>query len=181
MGLKQILLPSYIISPVSGKDKFTEELLDCTSIIAVGRDTSSGKEISILTHQDPKHVLKAQKETFTNDLKERLKELKDRCQEGSIDIVIAGGKLMSDSPEYYKKVLEELSLVVEELFEFKPLVICGPKYPMAGQDNIYFDTQNRRLYIVRPKYSNFSNEVFKTEDAEKMQKKWKDEGVFLED
>jgi len=174
-------MPSYIISPVNEKDKFTKELLDCTSVIAVGRDVSSGKDISVLTHQDPKIFLKEQKEAFTKDLEERLRDLRQKCHEGSVDIVIAGGKLMRDRPDDYKDSLEKLDDIVESVFGFEPLVICGPKYPEADEDDIYFDTQNRRLYIVRPKDSKFSNEPFPSGKAGEMQKKWEEKGIFAED
>lgn len=169
--IKNIGYGTYAISPVDGKPKFTEDLWSCTSIVAIGNEKGTQKELSILTHQDPEKFLKAGKDLFFSDLKERLKELKEKCSEGTIDVVIAGGNLRKKDPGEYKKSLEALNDAIEELFGFKPTVIAGPKE--AGMDNIYLDTQNRRLYVVRPENSKLHNEVFKPDQIDEMKKKWK--------
>jgi hypothetical protein len=163
---------TYAISPVDEKPKFTENLWNCTSIVAVGREKETGKEISILTHQDPSIFLKEKgKKLFFVDLEDRLGEFKEKCLKGTIDIVIAGGNLREKAPEEYEKSIEALSSTVEGLFGFKPTVIVGPKE--SGMDNIYLDTQNRRLYVVRPENSKLHNEVFKPDQIDEMKKKWK--------
>ena len=171
--------PNYVISPVDGKPKFTKGLFDCTSVVAVGRENETDKELSILTHQDPKEFLTDSERKFENDLRDRLKEFKEKCLEGTIDIVIAGGKLTASfrriqDTENYEDTLDRISLIVEEMFGFQPIVICGPKD--KNSDDIFLDTQNRRLYILRPEDSNLHNEVFRPNQISDMGKKWEEEG-----
>jgi len=172
--------PTYVISPIDGKPKFTKGLFDCTSLVVVGRENGTEKELSFLTHQDPKHILSKQKDKFETDLKKTLNDFKERCLLGSIDVVIAGGKLLDNRPGNYEGSLEILSSVVQETFGFEPLAICGPKEPQSGTDDVYFDTKNRRLFIIRPSGSNFPfggdgkphNDVFKPSQVNDKMKEW---------
>jgi hypothetical protein len=165
--------PTYVISPIDEKPKFTENLYDCTSLVAVGRDEVSGIEVSFLTHQDPKRVLRGQKDIFEADLKETLEEFKDRCLPGSVDIVIAGGKITLMSPKNYGDSLNMLDSLVKKVFGFGPLVISGPKGAYDYEDDIYLNTQGRRLYIVRPDDGELHNDVFKPSRLDKKQEEWK--------
>ena len=162
---------TYVISPIDGKPKFTEGLYDCTSLVAVGREKGSERELSFLTHQDPKKILVYLKDSFDMDLKSRLDELKEKCQEGSIDIVISGGQFYRGETGNYQETLKTLTSIVQEIFGFEPLVICGPKNDLS--DDVYFDTEKRRLYVVRPSYETLHNDVFKPSKINDMKDKWR--------
>jgi len=145
-------------------------------LIAVGRETGAQTELSFLTHQDPHEFLYLKKSLFAEDLKKQLQELKEKCSENSIDIVIAGGNLRQENPDEYQRSLELLTSVVGETCGFEPLIICGPKQEY-NFDNVYFDTQKRRAYIVRPEQdvSPSYNDVFRLSEIGKMKEKWKEE------
>ena len=44
---------SYVISEISEKKKFTENMTACTSLVMSGIDKKTGKNISFITHQPP--------------------------------------------------------------------------------------------------------------------------------
>ena len=163
---------TYVISSINERSKFTEMVANCTSLIAVGRDKETGEEVSFLTHQHPREFHKNSKDPFEKDLRESLEELRKRCVDKSIDVVIAGGLYdPNDDPEFaYEKSLDILAAVVKETLGFSPAVVSGPKE--GGADDVFFDTANRRLYVVRPSYDKLHNESFSAEDAGKMVKKW---------
>lgn len=172
-GFKNAGFGTYVISPIDEKPKFTKDLWNCTSIAAVGRGKETDKELSVLTHQDPSKFLKVEKNLFRSHLKERLEDLKERCLAGSIDIVITGGNLRKKEPEEYEESIEILSSYIEEIFGFKPLIICGPKE--YNLDDVYLDAQNRRLYIVRPENAVLHNDVFLPDQIDGIKKKWQEE------
>src|SRR3989344_7601423 len=84
---------SYVISSADSTNKKSDRFADCTGIIAVGLEKGARKNISILTHQDYKRIVKPAKklEKFVTDLKSSLIELRDRSESGSLDVVIFGG------------------------------------------------------------------------------------------
>jgi hypothetical protein len=160
---------THIISAIDDRSKFTENLYLCTSVLAVGCDKKNErKNISFLTHQNPGYFLLESRFDFISDLKAKLIELKDTCAEGTIDLVITGGQLF----ESYEESIRTLSAAVKDVFGFEPVVIAGPK--VRGCDNIYFDNDNRRLYIVRPKSSSHTfNDSFSASGVEDAVKKMK--------
>lgn len=171
-GFKHDGYQTYVISPVDSQSKFTRSLHNCTSLVAVGRGAES--ELSLMTHQEPSKFLGEAKDSFTRDLKNSLAELKVKCSGGSIDIVLAGGHFYSGDPQSrsdnYQESIEILSSIVQEVMGFKPLVVCGPKD--SNSDYIHFDTEKRRLYIVRHDDAVLYNDAFKPGDVGKMQEKW---------
>jgi hypothetical protein len=56
-GFKHAGLNSYLISPISDRDWFSDHYFDCTGVVAIGRDIETNKEISFLTHQDPGYFI----------------------------------------------------------------------------------------------------------------------------
>ncbi|MFA6190438.1 MAG: hypothetical protein WC711_02970 [Candidatus Staskawiczbacteria bacterium] len=166
--------PGYVISAIDEFPKFTEKLYGCTSLVAVGIDSKTGKEVSFLTHQDSYRTIN---EPFQKDLEKRLRELKMQCREGTIDVVIVGGELNPKKMKamFYQESLEALSSVVEKSFGFSPVVACGPKEPGSGfdYDNAYFDTENRRLYMIRPESKNLYNDSFNPGQINEVNEKWK--------
>ena len=169
--------PTYVVSPIDERPKFTEELYDCTTLVAVGREDGTGQEVSFLTHQDPKWFLKKQGHHFEKDTEERLRELKERCLAGTVDIVIAGG-LFGEEANYashYTETLKKLTSLVKEVFGFTPVVVSGPKD--RGHDNVYFDTAKRRLFVIRPegRATTLHNESFVASDVNGVKSKWEQE------
>ncbi len=196
---------TYIISPVNSKNKYTDELIDCTSVIAVGMDKKTGKNISFLSHEMSLRRLKLENKNknhkdrefdihdkFIEDFKSSLKELKEKSEEKTVDIVIAGGKIlmkdkklpstMTDSARYdsnYTRTIEGISKLVEDEFGFQPVVITGPKV-FDGSDVVLFDNKNRRLYIKRSDARHSEvNKAFQAKDVEKRVQKLKKYGKML--
>lgn len=167
---------TYIMSKISERPKFTEKLFDCTSLVAVGREAESNKEISFLTHQNRYEILGYSREKFVRDLRYQLEELKSKCLKRTIDVIIAGGHFRHGDPSEYQRTLETLNAAVKEVLGFEPIVV-GPK--SLSKDDIFLDTQNRRLYVLRPNPAGHKvllhNEVFKPSDIGEMKKKWEDE------
>jgi len=84
---------TYIISSISSCNKLTRYLYDCTSLIVAGKEKRTGQELSFLSHQDPFQFLQKGRVRglFILHLMESLWKMKKVCEEGTIDIVIAGG------------------------------------------------------------------------------------------
>jgi hypothetical protein len=184
-----------VISQVDNTSKFTENLYNCTSLVAVGREINSQQNISLLTHN---HIVEPsatgydpiKEESFISSCRESLEELKGRCLEGSIDIIIAGGEFQTGKKGSYRtknlndyqKALEILSRVVFDVLGFEPIVVCGPKD--SDRDNVYFDTASRRLYIIRPGSSSdipflynkplLHNDTFQPSNIEVKKKDWEE-------
>lgn len=163
----------YKISTIDGSNKFTDKLHDCTSVIAVGTDLETGKNVSFLTHEDSYNTRVG---PFQEHLETRLQELKDKCREGTIDVVVAGGQLVPRNIEamYYRETLNTLNPLINKILGFEPVVASGPKEPKSNYsyDDVYFDTENRRLYVVRPKDHVTYNDSFIAGDINEMNKKW---------
>lgn len=147
---------SYIISPVDNLDKFSNDFIDCTGIIVVGVDKITGENISFLTHQNPYKFLREDKNSFLENLGKSLTEIKDRCKPGTIDAVFVGGKYPTGSywqaPILQKEYLTAVELIsgeVKKKLGFEPVVVNGPK-AIEGEDSVYFDNSQRRVYLSRP-------------------------------
>ncbi len=48
---------TYAISMIDSLDKYSKGFICCTGLVVVGKDKVTGKNISFLTHQNPKHFL----------------------------------------------------------------------------------------------------------------------------
>lgn len=168
---------TYVISPVDDIDKLSTRFLDCTGLVVTGIDKKTGKNISFLSHQDPKEFLSDNKDQFTVHLRQRFAEIKDRCIPSTIDAVIIGGNYItlpkSRSPykQNYLNSIKLLSLETKQALGFEPSVINGPKQDM-GEDKVYYDNENRRLYFIRPKV-NPDTGSFVYSDIEEEKKRWK--------
>ena len=167
---------SYVISAINDKPKFTRDLSDCTSLIAVGRESGSGRELSFLTHQKQVEIDGSSREAFVTQLKGRLEEIKNKCSAGTIDVVIAGGRFKTGQDYKYQESIEALGLAVQGALGFEPLVVVGPK--SGDKDDIYLGA-NRTLYVIRPEGRDIKpvlhNEPFKPSEIERMKPKWKKE------
>lgn len=148
---------TYVISPLDGKNKFSEKMIDCTGLVVAGIDQKTGEPISFISHQDPKRFLYDKKEDFLKHLREKLAEVKVRCKPGTIDAVVVGGMYIDAFNDPSKMTVKEayvasrlfLSEEVRNYLGFDPEVINGPKISDQG-DSIYFENRERRFYFIRP-------------------------------
>ena len=163
---------TYVISAIDAKDKFTEGLNRCTSLVVSGIDKETKKNISFLTHQPPGMISFMKEYIFTDevkkeqtkkmypfldDLETQLLKMKEKCETGTIDAVILGGsdaKLTPVELTEQRKKMNDYFLTVEILKEkvkhvlgFSPREVNGPKKD-GGQDKIYFENEHRRLYFI---------------------------------
>lgn len=104
-----------------------------------------------------------------------LNEIKERSVEGTIDAVIFGGMYIKDWVRIQKDYLESVKLLTTEIkniLGFEPLVITGPK-TVLGNDDVFYDNEHRRLYIIRPEVGDESTKSYWPSDIDKQKKKWK--------
>lgn len=142
---------TYIISVVDNLDKFTMHLACCTSLIVCGVDKETGENISFLTHQYPGKFLSSKKDVFIKHLDQRLSEIQQRCQEGTVDALIVGGMgVTSKEIKEYDDSVRLLSGEVEQKFSFKPYIVNGPKKGYIGFDSVYYEISKRRAFLFRP-------------------------------
>jgi len=166
---------TYVISSISSKDKFSRNFYNCTGLVVVGIDEKDGKDISFISHQEPGVILNmgGVGQLFKQDLSDRLIEMRNRCVPGSVDIAIVGGNFIDDNEyrgkDIYGGIVELLTEEVLEVFEFSPHVAVGPKI-IVGRDDVYFNTKERRLYVIRPQgISSEENQPFVPEDLPKVE------------
>lgn len=179
---------TYLISPIDKRNKLSSEYRNCTGLVAVGIAKKDGQNISFLTHQYPIRFLHDSRRAFKHDLSEQLTRLKELSEEKTIDVVIYGGNYFTDNYNFggysaaefvkdYKESIKLLSDVVKKRFGFRPVVITGPNKAGGGQ-NVFFDTENRRLYVVRPrseKNSETNKSYHATKNVLKLnEKKWRE-------
>ncbi len=163
---------TYVISPIDNQSKFTTELFDCTSIIAVGVETETNVDISFLTHQDPNSFLSDKKDVFLKDLKESLEELKKRTIDGTVDIIILGGHVLlaGKNEDSYRDSIILLDSIIKEVFGFSPSISVGPK--IDGSDSVFYNSKNRRVFQIRSSH-NSHNEQVKPSDVSIKNEEWK--------
>lgn len=175
---------AYIISPIDNCSKFSIEYKNCTGIVAVGIDKETNENISFMSHQNPSYFLLDDKEKFVRDLNQRLFEMKERCEVGTVDIRIFGGQFLKvkEFDENHKiqdlfkgEYIASIKLLcnqVENQFGFSPDIVTGPKFD-KGQDLVAFDNEKRRLYLTRGiKDSRFTNN-FNAKEIDEHSNSWK--------
>lgn len=153
-GIKGAGFNSYVISPITEQNLFSDKYLNCTGTIGIGRDKISGKEISFLSHQDPEFfVNKGQEETdnFKNSLKSTLDELVSRSEDGTIEVVLFGGNIDIDDPTSkkssdYIKSIEILNEIIHDTIGCDPVVLEGPNHSLGAIDVRVF-TKERKVLI----------------------------------
>jgi hypothetical protein len=172
---------SYVISAIDSLDKISKSYMNCTGLIVTGQDRKTGEDVSFLSHQDPKYFLKNRDSInqFSTDLSQRIKELKDRCIEGTIDAAVFGGNYFQSSSflrqnPYAKKYIESVKLIAGEvtrILGFEPAVITGPKLT-EGSDDIFYNNKERHLHIIRPEAGSPSSDSYAPGDIDNQKKKW---------
>jgi hypothetical protein len=161
---------TYVISESNDKDKYSKRYCNCTGIIAVGEEKESDKQISFMVHQDPWSFLKSDKRKFIYDLKKAIKEIKNETKENSIDVVVFGG--CAGDKDEYKESIRFVSNILTKEFNFDPTIMTGPRKSDTRQTKVYFDTQNRRLYILRSPLDSKYNESYMPHELEEKSKDW---------
>jgi len=163
---------TYVISDINEQDKFSEEYCDCTGVIAVGTDKTTGKQISFMSHQDPSEFLYDKKDLFVDDISVSLNNLFSAVDKGTVDVLIFGGNAGDNK---YQESIKLTSRVVKEEIGIEPTILTGPNL-IYDRTNVYFDTQHRRLYLVRPNQSNnATNQAYLASNYEEQKEKWKRE------
>jgi hypothetical protein len=169
---------TYVISIVDNLDKYSKRFVNCTGIVATGLDKKINQNISLLSHQDPEYFLSSnsrEQARFVRDLEERLSELKRRSEKGTIDAGIIGGKYIKYIPEFQKQYLESikfLSKIIKNILGFEPVILTGSKKG-AGDDTVFYQNNQRRLYILRPDIGDGSTETYSPSDIKKQKEKWR--------
>lgn len=174
---------SYVISPVDKADKFSERFRNCTGLIAAGLERETGENISFLTHQDPIYFLggSVNQDAFLRDIREKLRELKEKSAEGTIDAVVVGGNYFKKEEWYKMNYILSVKLLSDEVrnvLGFEPVVITGPK-TRNGNDHVFYDNKQRRLYIIRPNVGVPSTESFTQKNLKAQREKWESESGGL--
>lgn len=145
------------VSGVDGSNKFTDQLVSCTSVVGVGMGEVS--DVSFMTHQD---VVAAVSEDFLWGLEHALDNLVAKTNRGTRDAVIAAGKLPisiwdGGSREYiyaqpYKDAVLMLADVIAGKLGFYPRVV-GPISCRRGHLELYsgltFNNDLRDLHVTR--------------------------------
>ncbi len=163
---------TYIISGCDDKDKFSQNYIDCTGVILVGTQRDTEKQISFLSHQDPKAISGKYQDRFRRDLSKRINELKELSADNSIDAVIFGGQDIWFKK--YKESVKLLSEICQKVLGFEPVVLAGPNTRiLKGDTDIYLDTQNRRVYLDRPEQRKDSNQSYLPSQYDLARQKWK--------
>jgi len=168
---------TYVMSTIDDLDKFSEGFYDCTGLVVVGVDKNTGKNISFLTHQDPKQFLNQKKDVFISHLQQQLIEIKKRCKLGTIDAVIVGGKYTAD--KYKKNYIDTVKLIsskIQKNLGFEPVVINGPKLTYDS-DSVFYENKTKRIYFLRPKV-NSNLETFSHSNLKEVKKKLDNEPIY---
>lgn len=170
---------SYVISVINNQDKFSNKFKNCTGLLVAGQDKNTGENISFLSHEDPDYFLSSEesRQKFMSDLRKRLEEMKGRSADGTIDARIVGGNYFIDKysldkfTKHYLKSIEVLTSEVSEALGFEPVVVMGPK-TIKGQDDVFYDNEHRRLYIMRPVVGDSTSESFIQKEIKDKEGKW---------
>lgn len=191
---------TYVISSCNEKNKYSFAYRDCTGVVAVGVDKITGKNISFLSHQNPDAFLgdKEVRSNFKKHIEVNIDDLISMCIPGSIDIVVFGGNKEDVSEKIpdenfrmgidnvedflqgpfdtYVKSVKYLNCIIKQKIGFSPVVMSGPNDNFQTNNHslsVYFDNENRRLYMIKPKQeNNDKNEAFDAPNVEDQIKKF---------
>lgn len=183
---------TYVISNCNNKNKYSTSFLDCTGLVVSWVDKTTGETMSFLSHQNYSSFVEDGNEIlikFKNDLNKKLDFVLDKATPGTIDVVLFGGndKEEIDSDPFedfryalsniddftkspfttYEKSISLLNNIINNKFKFSPTVIQGPNQNFDTNNHclsVFFDNNNRRLYLLRPKNSSVNNDSFSAKD-----------------
>lgn len=159
---------SYVISEVSTSNKHSRWYYDCTGVVLIGKN-SKWKNISLLTHQDPKYLFcrfdaHDCQNRFQNDLQTAIDKFKIQAIPWTIDACIVWWNYVVwevdfhwvdfDMKQNYINSIELLNEMISRNFWFPPVVV-GPIFSRWFSD-IFLDTKNRRIVQKRWKKEDFT-------------------------
>lgn len=174
---------SYVISEVSSANKHSRWYYDCTGLVLIGKNRK-GKNISLLTHQDPKYLFCRFdsydcQNRFKNDLQIAIEKFMIQATPGTIDACIIWWNYVVweidfrwvdfDMKQNYINSINLLNEMIVHNFWFTPVVV-GPIFP-HGFSDIFLDTRNRRIIQKRWKKEDFTyleNIIFQWNQLENM-------------
>jgi hypothetical protein len=146
LNIKQPDRYSYVISDINDKNKFSTWYCDCTGIVVVGKSKETKKNISMMSHQDPKKVLPKLKfnQNFIEDIQKRFLKIKEQSEDGTIDIVVYGRH--DYSRRKYVQSIKFIGNSVKKQFGFEPVIVTGPNIPQGKfqPTAAYFDTSEKK-------------------------------------
>lgn len=159
---------SYVISEVSSANKHSRWYYDCTWVVLIGKNRK-GKNISLLTHQDPKYLFCRFdavdcQNRFQNDLQIAIEKFMIQAIPGTIDACIVWGNYVVwevefrgidfDMKQNYIRSITLLNEMIVRNFWFSPVVV-GPIFSRWFSD-IFVDTKHRRIVQKRWKKEDFT-------------------------
>ncbi|MDD3487626.1 MAG: hypothetical protein PHF35_04620 [Candidatus Moranbacteria bacterium] len=179
-GFKNPEKDSYVISPVSNLDKFSNSFINCLGLVVAGQDKNTGENISIISHQRPDYFtrntqLEDRKDGFVSDLKSRLGEIESLSREKTIDAVLFGGNYFEDDKllqKEYEAGIGLISQIIEKELGFIPVVATGSKN-ILGDESVEYDNKNRRLYIFRKIVGDGTTKNYSPTDFSLQKEEWR--------
>ncbi|MEX2436691.1 MAG: hypothetical protein WD471_00830 [Candidatus Paceibacterota bacterium] len=155
-GIKSDGIETFVISPISEENLFSDKYLNCTGTVGIGRDKKNGKEIAFLSHQDPEYLLHKDPknvEKFIEEFSKTLNELVDKSEDKTVEVSIFGGNddpldSLSKKTSDYKKVVEILNKTTRDIIGYEPTIIEGPNHG-EGAIDVTIIVQERKIIIEK--------------------------------
>ncbi len=172
---------SFLISPSRENNWCSDHYFNCTGVVAIGRSKKTGKEISFLSHQDPRYFIDGnyeESQIFKQALQDSLEELKHECEEGTIEVSLVGGNFNSTATaadyrhEHYRQSIEILREIVQESMGFDPTVLTGPNNRIGSGTDIVVKTQNRKVSILRNEQPSAFDLPYQANEFDTVAKTW---------
>jgi hypothetical protein len=177
---------TYIISSPNPENKYSEGFFNCTGLVGIGIDRYTKERVSFLSHQNPEIFLGKEKQNFKHDLERVLKTFKEKIEPNSLYISGFGGQYEESYQIEYLRSVKFLSGIVENSLGSQLPFIAGPNASFNTYNNkvvgltapteIYVDTKQNRIYLVRPHQENNSmNHPFTKDTMLKQDLRWRRE------
>ena len=139
--------PSYVISNIDGKDKYSEWYNNCTWIVLLWKD-EDWRYVSMLSHQNPWYFL-SDKE-FENDIVEKLRRFAKNCKNWSFDAFIVWWNVWTpQKDQIYKKSVWYLSKIIQMELKKEPKILSPNNNVWTV--TIKVETQQNKIIILQPK------------------------------
>jgi len=171
---------AYVISQIDERDKFSSGYIWCTGVVLCGRPLKTICDECIVTHQDPEDFLVVSwyREPFERDMKSRFNAFKNKCAKGSVDAIIFGGQFSEYSPldtngERYFDSVKFLDKIIRDALGFEPRIVGPEKAEPDTRQDVYFSTEERKLYISRTNVGSVFDELYYFRDYSEQKEKWK--------
>ncbi|KKP80285.1 MAG: hypothetical protein A2271_04380 [Candidatus Moranbacteria bacterium RIFOXYA12_FULL_35_19] len=182
-GFKTAGYGSYLISPIDERDWYSDRYLNCTAVVAIGRDKDTNKDISFLSHQNPEYFIDGNSdevEFFSRELSKSLEELKTCSQGDTVEVLILGGNFNPSAKEkegdyqhrHYQQSIEKLSKIIQETLGFDPKVLTGPNNNVGSETVILVETQKRKVWVERSKQLPEFNQSYQASKFKEEEARW---------